>query len=248
MTTRQIFWLNVVLFLGLVAISISTLCFIVHLWPSAAGDRCIDLCGTEINMEKRYFLLVALGGVLGSFIHIATSYVDFLGNKKMVYSWVPWYLMRPFIGASLALIFYMLLRGGIVSTQTLQSKDEKTTLSELKELVDKLKSSSNTADSLKADSLQKAAIQATVNPKDNEPAPKEEPEPALPFNPFGIMAIACLTGLFSKQATDKLEEVFNSMFNIKESEKGKRANPLRGNDDTPTNLPADNQAPPETLL
>jgi hypothetical protein len=234
MTTRQTFWLNVALFLGLAIISIVTIRCIIFLWPSAAGDPCTEFCGMEINMEKRYFLLVALGGVLGSFIHIATSYVDFLGNKKMVYSWVPWYLMRPFIGASLALIFYMLLRGGIVSTQAISTSKEKPLVQkeQAEQTAAKPPASCRNCDSLKADSIQKAQLQPTVKP--NPPGQKpqdsrEEPEPALPFNPFGIMAIACLTGLFSKQATDKLQEVFESMFNIREA--NKRSDPLNGNQD-----------------
>ena len=32
------------------------------------------------------------------------------------------------------------------------------------------------------------------------------------INPYGIAAIAALGGLFSKQATDKLEQVFNTLF------------------------------------
>jgi hypothetical protein len=45
--------------------------------------------------------------VLGAFIHAGTSFVDFLGNKQMVYSWVPWYIIRPFVGSALAIIFYI---------------------------------------------------------------------------------------------------------------------------------------------
>ena len=33
-------------------------------------------------------------------------------------------------------------------------------------------------------------------------------------NPFGIMAIACMTGMFSRQAIDKLREIFESMFRV----------------------------------
>jgi hypothetical protein len=35
-----------------------------------------------------------------------------------------------------------------------------------------------------------------------------------PVNPFGIMAIACMTGMFSRQAIDKLREIFESMFRV----------------------------------
>lgn len=221
MTTRQTFWLNVVLFLGLVAVSVITIRYIIFLWPSAAGDPCADFCGMQINMEKRYFLLVALGGVLGSFVHVGTSFVDFLGNQKMVYSWVPWYLMRPFIGAALAIIFYLLLRGGIVSTQAIATGTgpSETETHPPVAVTDSLKST-DLSDSLATSG---AGTPAPATPAVAKTQPPE-PEPPLPFNPFGIMAIACLTGMFSKQATDKLREVFESLFNMRN--KTPREDPL----------------------
>jgi hypothetical protein len=105
---------------------------------------------------------MACGGALGAFLHMATSFTDFLGNQQLAYSWIPWYIIRPFIGSSLAIIFYLLIRGGLITAQA----------------------SSGAASSVP------------------------------PLNPYGIMAVACLAGLFSKQAIDKLREVFETLFKI----------------------------------
>lgn len=46
------------------------------------------------------------------------------------------------------------------------------------------------------------------------------------INPYGIAAIAALAGLFSKQATDKLEEVFETLFQTKQGGDAKRQDKL----------------------
>jgi hypothetical protein len=99
-------------------------------------------------------LLVIISGAIGSYIHSATSFADFVGNRRIASSWVWWYILRGLIGLSLALIFYFVLRGGLLSAGT---------------------------------------------PADN-------------ISPFGIAAVSGLVGMFSKQATDKLQEVFDTLF------------------------------------
>jgi hypothetical protein len=107
-----------------------------------------------LSLEVRFLLITVLAGALGSYIHAATSFVDFIGNRKFVKSWTWWYLLRPFIGVALALLMYFATRGGLISSTT------------------------------GADGL----------------------------SPFGVAAIAGMAGLFSKQATDKLREVFEALF------------------------------------
>jgi hypothetical protein len=99
-------------------------------------------------------LLVAVLSALGSYVHAATSFVDFAGNRRLVVSWIWWYPFRLFVGVSLAEIFYFAVRAGFFGTDT----------------------------------------------------------PTEFINPYGIAAVAGLVGLFSKQATDKLREVFETLF------------------------------------
>jgi hypothetical protein len=70
---------------------------------------------TTISDEVRLVLLVLVVGLIGSYIHTMISFVNFAGNRKLVKSWFWYYAARPFAGAFLALVFYLVLRGGLLS-------------------------------------------------------------------------------------------------------------------------------------
>ncbi len=108
----------------------------------------------DIGYEARLILLVMAVGALGSYVHAATSFVTYVGNRSLFRSWFWWYVLRPFIGGALALIFYFVIRGGLLSAGA---------------------------------SAESVSL-------------------------FGISAIAGLVGMFSKQATDKLRELFDNLF------------------------------------
>jgi hypothetical protein len=108
----------------------------------------------SVSTETSLMGLVIIAGALGSYIHSATSFADFAGNRRLGRSWVWWYVLRSFIGLSLAMVFYFVVRGGLLS----------------------------------------GAASATD------------------INPFGVAAVSALVGMFSKQATDKLREVFDTLF------------------------------------
>lgn len=129
------------------------------------------------TLEVRLLLLVLLAGAIGSYIHASSSFVDYLGNRTLISSWVWWYLLRPFIGMMLALLFYFVFRGGFIT--------------------------------------------AGVN-AGGEGA-------ASYINPFGIAALGGLVGMFSKIATDKLNEVFLTLFAPKAGQgDAKRGDKLSG--------------------
>jgi hypothetical protein len=60
-------------------------------------------------------LFVVLVSALGSYIHATVSFSDFVGNRQLAASWMWWYLLRVFVGSSLAVIFYFAIRGGFFS-------------------------------------------------------------------------------------------------------------------------------------
>ncbi len=163
----------------LIAFGLALLASIVNLWPvvesgteaatgggtaaGAAGPKAaqtVRLMFAAVTLQltpgTAYIVLVALVGALGASIHIGTSFSDFVGNRRFLASWAPWYLLRPVVGAALSLLLYFAVRGGFFSA------------------------SSQSAD----------------------------------VNPYGIAALAGLAGLFSKQATDKLREVFETLFHV----------------------------------
>lgn len=151
---------------GLLALAFLLVYLFLILWPSglspnATGDSLHTVyflpaqrAPFTISLDVRIILMVMMAGGLGSFIHAATSFGDYVGNEKLTTNWSWWYVLRPFIGMILAIIFYLVIRGGFLSAGTEAGK----------------------------------------------------------INPFGIAALAALVGIFSKQAIDKLDEVFNTLF------------------------------------
>lgn len=68
-----------------------------------------------VTYDQRLFLLVLILGALGSYIHAVMSFADFAGNRRLVQSWLWWYLLRPFTGAPIALILYFAVRAGFMT-------------------------------------------------------------------------------------------------------------------------------------
>jgi hypothetical protein len=107
---------------------------------------------SRLEPAQGLLLLAILSGVLGSFMHAAQSFAMYVGNQQLTPSWAWWYLFRPPIGAVLGLLFYFVLRAGLLT----------------------------------------ASVEAV--------------------SPYGVVAFGALAGWFSKQATDKLAEVFENLF------------------------------------
>ncbi|GAA2102610.1 hypothetical protein GCM10009759_37290 [Kitasatospora saccharophila] len=112
----------------------------------------------HLTSNTAMLLAVLAASGLGSFVHAATSFATYAGNRQLLPSWLPWYLLRTAIGGALALLVYFLLRGGLFANGT-----------------------DGTA-----------------------------------TNPYGFAGIAGLCGLFSKQATDKLREVFDTVLTTRD--------------------------------
>ena len=169
---------------SLVGVALLLAYLLLILWPAglsagAKGDTAtpVYLWGNRvvfsIPLDVRLVLLVMVAGGLGSFIHVATSFADYVGNQTFASSWIWFYILRPFIGMMLAVIFYLAMRGGFLSAGTQAGE----------------------------------------------------------INLFGTTALAGLVGMFSKQATDKLSEIFTTLFRTEPGEgdakrKDSLANPI----------------------
>jgi hypothetical protein len=77
------------------------------LWP---------LAQRAVSWDFRLLLLTFFMGALGAWIHAASSFVRYVGNREFTSSWGPWYLIRPLVGGALALVFYTVIRVGLVTT------------------------------------------------------------------------------------------------------------------------------------
>jgi hypothetical protein len=192
-SARQRLWLGI--YLGLVGLVLVAL--LISVWPAVeratqpapaqqgqtggqaeAGGQAQAGGQTPTSVRMSFFglthlrasagtaliILVAIFGALGSFIHAGTSFVEYVGNRRLSRSWTWWYMLRIPIGATLALILYVAFRGGLFAT------------------------SATTGD----------------------------------VNIYGVAALAALAGLFSKQATAKLEELFTTLFRVAEGKGDER--------------------------
>jgi hypothetical protein len=66
------------------------------------------------NREKNLIIVNTLFGILGGSTYGLASVTTWIGNNKYGKSWTLWYISRPIIGGVLALMFFFLLRAGLV--------------------------------------------------------------------------------------------------------------------------------------
>ncbi len=62
--------------------------------------------------EERLFVIVLLAGALGGLVHSLRSFYWYLGNRELYLSWMGMYVTLPVVGAAMAVVFYLVIRGG----------------------------------------------------------------------------------------------------------------------------------------
>jgi len=92
-----------------VVLSIILAVSIVSLWPQTTDST----QSGEVGM----IIIVIMAGALGSLVHGVRSLFWYVGNRAFVPSWTLMYFLLPLVGASLSLVFYFVLRGGLFSPQ-----------------------------------------------------------------------------------------------------------------------------------
>lgn len=68
-----------------------------------------------LDREHRLFVVVAVAGALGGLIHSTRSLYEYVGDRQLLRSRLLMYLSLPFIGGGLAVVIYLILRGGLVT-------------------------------------------------------------------------------------------------------------------------------------
>ncbi len=66
----------------------------------------------SISDDIRLILIVAMAGALGGLVHTLRSLYWYVGNRELVWSWMLMYVLRLFVGTTVALVFYFVIRGG----------------------------------------------------------------------------------------------------------------------------------------
>lgn len=68
-----------------------------------------------VSDEVRLLFVVAMAGALGGLVHALRSLYWYVGNRELVFSWLAMYILLPFVGSTLGLVFYFVIRGGFFS-------------------------------------------------------------------------------------------------------------------------------------
>lgn len=128
---------------------VAALAVLAELWPWSSADlapattRSITLyilffkVGTfAVGPEVLLLYIVLLSGIIGACVwslYVLSAHLSSSQDFSRV--WAGWYLVRPFLGAGLALILYALLRAGLFSTGSTASSTSVLGISALSFLV-----------------------------------------------------------------------------------------------------------------
>ena len=88
---------------------------IISFWPVAPATPSNATPPAASDSEIRLFVVVILLGALGGVLHTLRSLYWYVGNRNLKMSWLLMYFLLTLIGASLAVVFYVVLRGGLIS-------------------------------------------------------------------------------------------------------------------------------------
>jgi hypothetical protein len=64
--------------------------------------------------DRQMLFTVMMAGALGSLAHSLTSFADYVGNKELSANWIWFFILRIPIGIAIAVLFYFIIRGGLI--------------------------------------------------------------------------------------------------------------------------------------
>jgi hypothetical protein len=111
-------------FLAFAAVLLYTLW---QLWPSGLETvnakperKRVTYFGVKFDVatDTLFFAIVALAGALGGLVHTLRSFSMYVGTRFLRWSWIPFNLLLPVVGALGGTVFYLVFRGGLFSTST----------------------------------------------------------------------------------------------------------------------------------
>lgn len=104
--------------IGLSLVLLAGIILILPTVTTGTDFKTVSILGFDLSIEARLVLIVALSGALGGLVHSLRSFYWYLGNRELVWSWVGMYLLMPFVGTTLGVVFYLIVRGGFFSPQS----------------------------------------------------------------------------------------------------------------------------------
>lgn len=114
-------WGRFLIGLYLVALLGLALYALVALWPNPCGTAVPSFFVWTFpgDCEPAMVLYVFAAGALGGLLHALRSFYWYVGNRELVRSWAALYLFLPFVGGTLSVVFYVVIRGGLFSGATI---------------------------------------------------------------------------------------------------------------------------------
>jgi hypothetical protein len=89
--------------------------------PGVAAAALVRLAGPDPSYIATMLLqlgLILTLGAIGSLLHAISSFVIYVGNRQFLQSWFLWYFFKPFQGALLALVVYLVVAVGLLKVET----------------------------------------------------------------------------------------------------------------------------------
>jgi hypothetical protein len=98
---------------------------LASVWPSTSTELAsnatitVTLRGTGVSFslgpETLVIVVMIIAGAMGACVFSLFAIAHHLGAKDFAVEWQAWYFLRPFTGSGLAMIFYFLVRGGVLT-------------------------------------------------------------------------------------------------------------------------------------
>jgi hypothetical protein len=117
-------WGTIAITLYLILVTLILGYAVLAFWPADLSSAGQDVQSTEVTFlggtfrvfgEVRVLVLISLIGALGAQLRCIRSLYWYIGNRKLVWSWTVMYILLPFVGAILGMIFYFVIRAGFFS-------------------------------------------------------------------------------------------------------------------------------------
>ena len=120
----------IIYFIAIIAISVYT---IISIWapeslqslqPKVTNSTTTFVTSPSTITREKYLVEVsALFGVLGASTYGLASATVWIAHNKLERSWILWYVSHPLVGGALAIIFYLIIRGGVIQGITFAISD-----------------------------------------------------------------------------------------------------------------------------
>jgi hypothetical protein len=89
---------------------------VTFLSATAEGSE-LEVFNFVFTTEANLVIVVALSGALGGLVYSLRSFYKYVGNRKLIWSWFAMYILLPFVGTCMGLVFYLVVRAGFFSPE-----------------------------------------------------------------------------------------------------------------------------------